>query len=94
MKNININELLLLNNPNIIDIRSHYSFINGHIPGSINIPSYLLLKNSNMYLDKNKTYYIYCNSGSTSRRVVYELDRLGYNTINISGGYNSYLIGR
>lgn len=91
MKNININSLLLINNPKIIDIRSNYNFINGHIPGSINITSSELLNNYKKYLNKNETYYIYCQSGSRSKLIVNELRKLGFNVININGGYNAYL---
>lgn len=91
MKNININSLLSINNPKIIDIRSNYNFINGHIPGSINITSSELLNNYKKYLNKNETYYIYCQSGSRSKLIVNELRKLGFNVININGGYNAYL---
>ena len=91
MKNININSLLLINTPKIIDIRSNYNFINGHIPGSINITSSELLNNYKKYLNKNETYYIYCQSGSRSKLIVNELSKLGFKVININGGYNAYL---
>ncbi len=91
MKNININSLLSINNPKIIDIRSNYNFINGHIPGSINITSSELLNNYKKYLNKNETYYIYCQSGSRSKLIVNELSKLGFKVININGGYNAYL---
>lgn len=91
MKNININSLLSINNAKIIDIRSNYNFINGHIPGSINITSSELLNNYKKYLNKNETYYIYCQSGSRSKLIVNELSKLGFKVININGGYNAYL---
>ena len=91
MKNININSLLSINNPKRIDIRSNYNFINGHIPGSINITSSELLNNYKKYLNKNETYYIYCQSGSRSKLIVNELSKLGFKVININGGYNAYL---
>ena len=91
MKNININSLLSINNPKIIDIRSNYNFINGHIPGSINITSSELLNNYKKYLNKNETYYIYCQSGSRSKLIVNELSKLGFKVIYINGGYNAYL---
>ena len=84
MKNININDLLNINNANII-------YMKGHIPGAINITSQELLFNPERYLNRNKAYYIYCDSGSRSKVIVNELNNLGYNTINVLGGYNSYL---
>ncbi len=79
-------------NINLIDIRSSYQFDLGHIPGSLNISRDQLVFNTSKYLDKNNIYYIYCQSGSTSRRVANELNYLGYNTINVDGGYNLYLL--
>lgn len=80
------------NNIHLIDIRNSYQFNMGHIPGALNISGNMLLSNSSNYLSKNDIYYIYCQSGSTSNRVVNELNYLGYNTINVEGGYNLYLL--
>ena len=63
---------------NLIDIRSNSKYKEGHIPNSINIPGHLLLMNPNSYLKKDKTYYIYCQTGYTSMD---DLGRLEFNTI-------------
>lgn len=75
----------------LIDIRDNYKFSEGSIASAKNIPSNFLLTNPEEYLDLNKEYYIFCNHGSTSRRVCEILSRRGYHVINISGGYTSYL---
>lgn len=77
---------------NIIDIRSHYEYLLGKIPTSINIDKILLLQTPQTYLDKEKTYYIYCQSGHSSNNIVIKLNSLGYHTVNIVGGYNNYLL--
>lgn len=77
---------------NIIDIRSKREFDLRHIPGAINIEYLELLSNPNKYLNKNNTYYLYCSSGYTSKMVVNKLNTLGYNTVNIDGGFNNYLL--
>ena len=79
-------------NNNLIDVRDKYKYSKGCIPKSINIPSSYLLTNHSKYLDKNKTYYLYCDSGNTSRLVSDELNYLGYKIVNILGGYNYYLL--
>ncbi|MBQ6324046.1 MAG: rhodanese-like domain-containing protein [Bacilli bacterium] len=89
---ISINDLLNLKNINIIDIRDRVKYNLGHIPGSINISYYELLNNTSKYLDKDKTYYLYCDFGNTSRVIVSRLNSNGYKTISISGGYNNYLL--
>lgn len=76
----------------IIDIRDNYSYSLGHIPNAININSNQLLNNPKEYLSFNKTYYIYCSGGNNSKRVVNTLNSFGYNTINIDGGYDMYLL--
>ncbi len=76
----------------IIDIRTPYEYQAGHIPNSINIEKELLLSNPNYYLNKEEKYYLYCKSGIRSEKVVKYLNSIGYNTINIPGGYNNYLL--
>lgn len=75
-----------------IDIRNKNEYFKSHIEGAININYYDLLINYNKYLDRNKIYYIYCNSGLKSRVIVSKLNKLGYNCVNIEGGYNNYLL--
>lgn len=79
-----------LNILNIIDIRDNYLYNMGNVEGSINIPMNLLLMNPNNYLNKNEVYYIYCNRGINSRIVSERLNREGYNTYSIKGGYLEY----
>lgn len=77
---------------NIIDVRSNNKYNANHISGAINIESFELLANPNKYLNKIDTYYLYCDSGYTSGIVSNRLNMLGYNTVNIEGGYNNYLL--
>lgn len=92
MRSINIRELLSLTNPNIIDIRNAHYYNIGHIKGAINIPYYDLLTNYKYYLNKYSIYYLYCDTGEQSLEIVNRLNSFGYNTINILGGYDEYLI--
>lgn len=95
MKNIDIKNLLNLLNQyqiNIIDIRSNHEYNQGHIPTSINIAKTLLQTSPEKYLNKERTYYIYCQSGSTSTTLSEYLNSKGYKIVNITGGYNNYLL--
>lgn len=92
MHNISINELLKMNNANIIDIRNGHIYSIGHIPNSINIPERELINNSDKYLNYDNKYYIYCQSGVRSSYVVKLLSSMGFNCVNINGGYNNYLL--
>ena len=76
----------------IIDIRSQEEYILGHIESAIWIPAKELFSNPDRYLKKEKTYSLYCNSGSKSKKVVEYLKTLGYNCVNLEGGYWHYLL--
>lgn len=80
----------LISKVKIIDIRDNYQYNMGSIPTSVNIPAQFLLTNPDLYLQKDNTYYIYCEYGKTSISVGNELRKRGYNIINVTGGYNQY----
>ena len=64
-------------------------FINFPILYSINIPYYNLLNNYSHYLNKNNTYYLYCEEGKQSLEISKRLNEFGYNTKSIKGGLNA-----
>ncbi len=88
MKNIEIKKI----RPeyNIIDIREESEYYKGHIYNAVNIPEKELLKNYNLYLNKNQTYYIYCNLGNKSKKVCQILEIIGYDVVNMYGGYDTF----
>ena len=49
-----------------------------------------VVSDTEMFLDKDKTYYILCQSGNRSSMVCNNLSKRGYNVINIAGGMNAY----
>ena len=77
---------------NIIDIRNIEKYNDNHLPNAYNIPYNKLIINPENYLDKDKTYYIYCQRGSTSKRLCILLNKIGYNVINIIGGYEAWIL--
>ena len=89
---ITVDRLKKLGNINLIDIRSIEKYNDNHIPGSINIPKILLVKNYYKYLDKDKLYYIYCQKGEQSTKVCRSLKNLGYRVVNVIGGYESWIL--
>ena len=95
MNSIDITKLMVMlekESLNIIDIRTNYEYLNGHIPTAKNIDKNVLVMYPNKYLNKEDTYYIYCQSGHSSNNIVNMLNSKGYNTVNIQGGYNNYLL--
>lgn len=91
MFQINMVELMKINNPLIIDIRSAYSYGLGHISGAISVPYYNLLSNYSHYLNRYNRYYLYCDTGEQSLEVATRLQKFGYDTFSIIGGYQEYL---
>ena len=89
-KEIGIEELCQEDNPNLIDIRSPYMYLNGTIDKAVNIPFEKLFSNPQDYLKKDEKYYIFCSNGTSSKRMCKYLSTLGYEVINIIGGYNNY----
>ena len=89
---ISIAEFLKLDSVNLIDVRSVEKFNSKHIDGAINIPSSKLLLDPSAFLDKGIRYYIYCQHGMTSLNVCKILSRLGYDVVNISGGYEAWIL--
>lgn len=91
-KVINVNDLDdLIGKINLIDIREPYEFKGGSIKGAKNIPMDTLLSNPSKYLNKEKTYYIICLSGSRSRVTSRALEKQGFDVINVAGGVGSYV---
>ena len=91
MFKISVFELFEMSNPVIIDIRSSYFYNLGHISGAINVPYYNLLSNYSHYLSKYNKYYLYCDTGEQSLEIVSRLNKFGYDTVSIIGGYQAYL---
>jgi len=88
---IDILELMMVDNPIIIDIRSSYSYSLGHISGAISVPYYNLLNNYSHYLNRYNRYYLYCDTGDQSLEISVRLNKFGYDTFSIIGGYQEYL---
>lgn len=91
-KVINVNDMdELIGKVELIDIREKYEYVGGSIKGAKNIPMGELLNNPEDYLDKNKEYYIMCQSGGRSARACDMLTSEGFSVINVSGGMGSYV---
>lgn len=92
--NITISELMALNTNNIIDVRSSTEYNLGHLPNAKNVPSMHLLAHPEKYLNKDETYYIYCQTGMTSDKICQILNKKNYKLVNVIGGYQTWNLGR
>ena len=75
----------------LIDIRDSYLYEQGTIKGAINIPYRFLRFDPRRYLLKEEVYYIFCSNGTLSERLTNLLNSLGYQIINVEGGYDAFL---
>lgn len=91
VESIRVSELISLSHPIIIDIRNSYYYNLGHIDGAISVPYYNLLNNYSHYLNRFTRYYLYCETGEQSFSIVNRLNRFGYDTVSIEGGYQEYV---
>ncbi len=92
-QDITVSELkkLLSERPiQVIDIRDNYQYQLGRIASAKNIPMNFLLTVPENYLNKQEVYYLYCEYGSRSKRACQELRDLGYQVVNVLGGYQEY----
>lgn len=76
----------------IIDIRSVEKYNDNHIPGARNIEFESLIIKPELYIKKGITYYIYCQKGKVSINVCQILNRQGYQTVSIIGGYEEWVM--
>lgn len=90
MQSVTIEELETQTEPFIVDIRTEDDYKRGSLQNAINIPM-AQLKERMAQLPKNKTIYLLCHTGERSVDYVEMLDDAGYDAVNISGGYRSFL---
>ncbi len=90
MQSVTIEELETQKEPFIVDIRTEDDYKRGSLQNAINIPM-AQLKERMAELPKDKTIYLLCHTGERSVDYVEMLDDAGYDAVNISGGYRSFL---
>lgn len=67
----------------LIDVEDASVYNIKHVNGAVNIPYLELSYHFQTLLDKNKHYYIYCNAGHKSRRIVSILEIYGYKVTQV-----------
>lgn len=72
----------------LLDVRTPEEFKAGHIKGALNFNiSTLNVFNNIQKLDKEKTYILYCRSGSRSQMAAMIMAQKGLNVINCRFGF-------
>lgn len=72
----------------IIDLRSKEEYIRGHVPGAVNVPQGRFRRE--LYGRENKPVILYCERGGLSMSVARELEKRGYRTKSVVGGFRAY----
>lgn len=70
-----------------IDLRDREDYEKKHIKNAISIP-YEQLEQELYRLQKNRTYVLYCERGSTSMLAAKKMMQKGYQVLSLSGGMN------
>lgn len=72
-----------------LDVRLLSEHQNKQIPGSVNIPLFLLRLNADKLSNTHK-YIVYCDTGSRSASATYILNERGYDAYMLEGGLNEH----
>ena len=84
-----------IDNPGVqlVDVRTPDEFAAGNIPGSVNIDVLTghFGKTAATMLDKAYTVAVYCRSGNRSKNAAKTLSMMGYNVVELDGGYNDWV---
>lgn len=67
----------------LIDVQHPIDYKKKHDPRSINIYADKLIMNHSRLLNKNERYFIICEKGRLSKRVVTMLSFYGYNVVQV-----------
>ena len=84
-----------IDNPGVqlVDVRTPDEFSAGNIPGSVNIDVQTghFGETAATMLDKAYTVAVYCRSGNRSKNAAKTLSMMGYNVVELDGGYNDWV---
>lgn len=74
----------------LVDVRTVQEYREGHIPESRNVPLGQLDKITSVAKNKGTRLFVYCYSGSRSRRAASILRQMGYTNVTNIGGIAAY----
>jgi rhodanese-related sulfurtransferase len=97
-ENLSVKELIAVEfskdeNKVVLDVRTAQEYAEGRINGSENLDVLKtdLFTTSIAKLDKSKTYYVICRSGSRSQKAADQMKTSGFkNVYNITGGMQAW----
>ena len=74
----------------LIDVRDREEYAAGHLQGARNIPLSSIEKAGSAIHDKDMPLFVYCVSGSRSRKAAAALKKAGYTNVTNIGGIQDY----
>ena len=76
----------------IVDVRTVQEFLEGHIPGCLNIDVTQSDFNhkADSLLNKAHKVAIYCRSGNRSKKAAAQLQKMGFTVIELGVGFNGW----
>lgn len=79
----------------LLDVRTPAEYAAGHLEGAVNM-NWLDadFKTRADKLDNGKTIYLYCQKGGRSAKAATVLDSLGYDVVDLAGGYSEWEQGK
>ena len=84
-----------IDNPGVqlVDVRTPDEYAAGNIPGSVNIDVLTgkFGETASALLDRAYTVAVYCRSGNRSKNAAQVLSMMGYNVVELDGGYNEWV---
>ena len=84
-----------IDNPGVqlVDVRTPDEYAAGNIPGSVNIDVMTgkFGETASALLDRAYTVAVYCRSGNRSKNAAQVLSMMGYNVVELNGGYNEWV---
>ncbi|MGN0002795.1 MAG: rhodanese-like domain-containing protein [Sphingobacterium composti] len=83
-----LKEVLVKNNPQLIDVRTPLEFNGGTVKGAKNIPL-SELESKLGSLDKSKNIVVFCQSGNRSGQAMRILQNKGFEKVHNGGGWRA-----
>lgn len=90
-----IEDMDCLGNVVLVDVRTEEEYLEGHIPGAVNIDADRCGRKNQAYIesllpDKTAHVYMYCFSGARSGMAAAFLRQMGYSRAENIGGFENY----
>ena len=80
-----------LENAVLLDVRTPEEFAEGHLEGAVNMDWYQPdFAEQLKALDQGEKVYVYCKKGGRSAEAAKLMDSLGYDVIDLAGGFYAW----